>query len=221
MGGSFTSSRAMMTPSTIVSVRNEGLSGGGYVADSQRHVGSQRAVVAIFLPGLVAIESVGPEPNPGRHRGCLRRLHRPARQLRKNGDGVIAGAQFAGRGAAKHQKIDFLKALELAGTDYDQARGLEALRRQDIERGPDLPLELVGSRRALDDIGRRPQRLGGIRAELQRFVAKHHQSAPCDDGKPGTKPTLMASDIGKSSINQGCPACLALPWPQGHIGANY
>ncbi len=100
-------------------------------------------------------------------------------------------------------KIVVLERRELAGADHDQARGLETLGRQNIERGPALPLELVGRGRAGDEIGGRAQRLAGRCAELQRIVAENHQNA----ARGGRKRNEADLDgVGHRQIlqNRGC-----------------
>ena len=115
-------------------VRREGLSRRGHIADRDRNVGAQRGVLAVLFLGLVAIEFIGAQPDARGDRGRLLGLHGAVRQFRDDRHGVIAGAQFAGDHAAKFEKIIVLEGRELAGADHDQARDLETLRRQDIER---------------------------------------------------------------------------------------
>ncbi len=105
-------------------------------------------------------------------------------QFRDDRHGLAAGAELAGDHAAELEKILVLDRRQLAGADHDQARGLEALRRQNIERGRrSLPLNWLVAAARFDQIGRRPQRLAGRGAEFQRVVAEHHQNAARGGGK--------------------------------------
>src|SRR6478609_4840126 len=166
-----------------VGARRKGLSRRTDVIDGERNLAAQGGVFAILLFGLVTVEFICAQPYAGGDRGGLLRLHRAVGQFRHDRYGAIARTQFAGRCAAELEEILFLDVRELAGADHDQTRGLEPLRGQDIEHGPALALELVRLRRALDQVRGVAQRLAGRRAQLQRIVAKDHQSAPWSGGK--------------------------------------
>ncbi len=117
-----------------VAVGRECLARSADIGDSDRQIGSQRGVLAIFLLGLVAIESIGAQARTGSDRGRLPRLHRSIRQIRHDGDGIGTGAQLAGDDAAELEEIILLDGRRLAGADHDQPRGFQPLRRQDIQR---------------------------------------------------------------------------------------
>ena len=184
-------------------VGRERLARGGDVADRDRDVGPQGGLLAVLLFGLVAVELVGAQPHAGGDRGRLLGLHGAVRQFGHDRHRFVAGAQLAGGDAAEFEKVLLLEVRQLAGADHDQARDLEALRRQNIERGPALALELVGRRGPRDEIGRRAQRLAGRRAEFQRIVAEHHQNAARDGGKRN-EADLDGVGHGQILQNQGC-----------------
>ena len=182
-GGSLTSSRAMITPSTICASGAKAFRAAGTSSTASDTSALQGGVLAILLLGLVAVEFIGAQPYAGCNRGRLLRLHRAVGQFGDHAHGIVAGDQLAGGGPAEFQKIIVLDRRQFAGADHDQAGGLEALRRQNIERRPALALELIRGRRALDDAGRRAERLEGRRAEFQRVVAKYHQKPTRGCGK--------------------------------------
>ena len=158
-------------------VGRKGLARVGDVADRERNIRPQCRLLAVLLLGLVAVELVGAQPQARSDRGRLPGLHRPVRQFRDDRHGFLAGQQLAGGHPAKLEEVVILQGRQLAGADHDQARGLEALRGQNIERGPVFALELVGGGRPGDQIGGLAQRLAGRRPEFQRIIAKNHQNA--------------------------------------------
>src|SRR5258708_2277975 len=105
LGGSLTRSRAVMTPSTMWAFGAKAFRGYGHVVDGERNVRAQGSVLAILLFGLVAVEFVGAKPHPGCDRGRLFGLHGPVRQFRHDRGSAVAGAQLAGRRAAKLEEI--------------------------------------------------------------------------------------------------------------------
>ncbi len=127
-----------------VSAGGERVSRSGHVPDGERNVGTQGGVLAILLFGLVAVEFIGAQPDARCDRGRLIGRHGPRRQFRNDRHGTIASVQLAGCGAAKLEKIAILDCRELASADHDQARHLEILGGQNIERGAALSLEPVG-----------------------------------------------------------------------------
>ncbi len=118
-----------------VGVWRERFSRGSDIADRERNFGLQGGILAILLFGLVAVEFIGAQPHARCDRSRLIRFHRPVRQFRNDRHGFLAGEQFTGDRAAELEKIVVLRAFELAGADHDQARSLQPLRRQNIQRG--------------------------------------------------------------------------------------
>ena len=164
-------------------IGREGFARGADVADSHRDVSAQGGVFVVFLLGLVAVECVGAQPHTCADRGGLFRLHRRIRQIGDNRHGVAAGAQLAGDDAAELEKIIVLDCRQFADANHDQARGLEALGRQNIQHRAALALEPVGRSNAPSQIGPRSQRLAGRGAEFQRVVAEHDEDAARGGGK--------------------------------------
>ena len=190
-----------------VRVRRERLSRGGDVIDGDRNIGAQGRVLAILFPGLVTVELVGAQPYPGRDRRRLIRLHGATGQVSENGHVGVAGIQFAGGKPAEFEKILLRDRRRLAGADHDQALNLDSFGRQNIERGTGLALEIAGFRGALDDIGRRSQRLAGRRTEFQRVVAENHQNAARGSGK---RNEADLDGVGHRQILQGIRAVAGL-----------
>ena len=163
--------------------RREGLARGGDIPDGDRNIGTKRAVLALFLLGLVAIEFIRAQPDARRDGGGGIVLHRGLRQFGDHGDRFAGAVELARRHPSEFEKILFLDLGRLADTDHDQALRLDSVRRRDIERRSALALELVGGRRPLDGVGRRPQRLPRRLAKLQCVIAKHHENATGSGGK--------------------------------------
>src|SRR5206468_919033 len=98
-------------------------------------------------------------------------------------DRLAAGAKLTGHGAAELEEVVGLNVGELTGPHHDQPAGLDAVRRQKIERGAALALELVAGRGPLDHPDCRPQRFRSNGPELQAVVAEHHQNTARCAGK--------------------------------------
>jgi hypothetical protein len=186
-----------------VVVRCEGFFRGRDVTDRERNLGVEGCVLAVLLLGLVAVEFVGAQPHTGGHGGRLFGLHGPGRQFGDDRHGLIARTKLAGRRAAELEAVIVLEIGRFAGSDHNQPAGFDAVGRQKIERGAVLALELVGRGSALDHAGRRSQRLGGDRTELQRIVAEYDQNTARRAGK---RDEADLNGVGHRVIlqNQGC-----------------
>ena len=158
-------------------VRGKRLTRRGRIINRDRHVGTQRFFLAVFLPGLVTIEFIGAKPHADGDRGRGFRLHGTVRQFRDNSQRIVARTELAGGCAAEFEEILVFEIGEFADTDHNQALNLDSFRRQNIERRAALSLELTGRGRPLDEIIRPAQRLAGGGAELERIVAEHDQNA--------------------------------------------
>ena len=135
-----------------------GLADAGRLLDGNQDMGAALRLLVIFLLGLILIEAVIPQPHTSREVGSrvCRLLGRPRRI---EGDHRIClTAKLANHEATKFRVIFWLRrhirfafAFPLliaaigAGANHDEPFGGKPGRRNEIERGQCLPLELHGS----------------------------------------------------------------------------
>ncbi len=159
----------MTTPSTTWALRRERLPRGRDIVDRDRDLGPHGAVLAVLLPGLVAVELVGAQADAGGDRG---RLASPAiarhRAVRRSRSPRRWPALSLPAATPPNLRKSF--SLRSAGlpapiTIRRSASIPSGARISSVE--PLLPLNWLAAAARLIGLGCRAQRLPGRRAELQ------------------------------------------------------
>src|SRR5262249_47229887 len=153
-----------------------GLARALHIGDPEREAPLSRPLLALLALGLVAVERIGAQFDPERHVSGLLGLHRAARKLEN--EGRFRGTRRDPAHGRAAQLDEILDVRRLPDADHDEARRLEPLGRDDVERRPVPALEIVGGGRAGEEItGRFEHRLRG-RPEAQAIVGEYHQDSP-------------------------------------------